>query len=141
MYINNYMYMASYYCCCECSYLIDASKTDTYTHLYNRHTNFYVFCTECKKKGLRPRIITNNSKRTSYVPLILHTKGTDIYINDNLINVKQDIKDYKKYSKNIYFEVECVNCLSVLHTNKYNILNNIKNHMKTRYHIRERKLR
>jgi len=133
--------MVSYYCCCKCLYLIDASKTDTYTHLYKIQTNFYVLCTECKKKGLRPRIITNNSNRTQYVPLILHTNGSDIYINDNLINVKQDIKNYKLYTKDVYFEIDCVNCLSVLHTNKYNILNNIKNHMKSRYHMNEIKIR
>ena len=133
--------MVSYYSCCKCFHLIEASKTDTYKHLYKRHTNFYVLCTECKKKGLRPRVITKNSKREKYIPLTLHTKGSDIYINDNLINVKQDIKDYKKYSKADYFEIDCVNCSSVLHTNKYNILNNIKNHIKTRYHINEKIIR
>ena len=125
--------MISYYKCYTCSYLIDSSKTDTYEHLYKDHKQFDVYCFKCKDKDMR----TIKERRDESVNIIVETKGSNIYINNHLVNLSNDIPNYKKYNRNTLFNIDCVNCKAEMKTNRNNILNNIKTHMNSRTHKRE----
>lgn len=125
--------MISYYKCYTCSYLIDSSKTDTYEHLYKDHKQFDVYCFKCKDKDMK----VLKERRTNSISLIVETKDGDIYIDNKLVRLSNDIPNYKKYDKKSYFHIDCINCKTEIRTNRNNILNNIKTHMTSRTHKRE----